>query len=876
MDIKIIDSFFAEGKRLWDVNPEMVISQQFYQLWEEAHQPKPFVVKRRTIRIAGQKFKLVSDDKGKVGYYVWDSEEMSPVFIVESTECREKFILGFCDGEANIIEADPEFSESCELEHGNRLEIIYDVIFNYLKRYPGKDIFRISKCEYLDILEDISSAYDAVEIRVMQRLSMLFIKKLMTQASADVALDEVSKQLSLPIGGSYAGGSALGQKRQQQNLTYSIPMRSRWEIQNELDFLHLANKLNAQNELTFRLSLSGATVMQDGDEGLIIKVMVGGGIPIHEGDVLNICTGSTTPVGRLSVDLLDNSIIYGAITWLAGYQQPNSFANFYAQPQYSSSHFIARAMNGLRRIFSKKDEPLAKGFKQLVGLSPTSLQINNQDTPPPHLDASQCRAWGCAILAENPVVLIQGPPGTGKTSVLEQVIRTLCQRKQRILITAPSNTAVDNICRRIQDLPLLRLGNRQSSIDPDIAKKFWNGIPENVKTFFNKSQQDGCTIYAGTHIGISRSKLVYEDYTCNGAFDVIIFDEAGMANVSEFLICAEFGNRSILFGDQKQLPPFPLPSVVIERLKEEYGVMSSRLDALIHKSALEWLSEQRKYPIIQMQISYRCQNPRLLRFASLIFYDALVKASEKAEYYQLSYQQRQQKYPAKTLKLITTSNLPDNIRNEQLIYQGQKPGIQNNLEAKIAIDILFLALKQYPMHEITIIAPYRKHIKLIRKLLDYEEVFPKIESYQIEKQDWEAFLHNRIATVDSFQGGESDVVIICYVRSNQNQGIGFVDDHNRINVAHTRCRKEMTVIADMQCLKREAKSDVFKRMERAFKRDGIIIEAKIKSSTPTPSTAPKDNIAEPLKKLQDKVKNAKDKKDKDNKENKYQPKLFDL
>jgi hypothetical protein len=51
-----------------------------------------------------------------------------------------------------------------------------------------------------------------------------------------------------------------------------------------------------------------------------------------------------------------------------------------------------------------------------------------------------------------------------------------------------------------------------------------------------------------------------------------------------------------------------------------------------------------------------------------------------------------------------------------------------------------------------------------------------------------------------------------------------VDNPNRINVAHTRCRRAITIIGDLECLKDQAKTDVFTRMERAFSRDGEIID----------------------------------------------------
>ena len=92
----------------------------------------------------------------------------------------------------------------------------------------------------------------------------------------------------------------------------------------------------------------------------------------------------------------------------------------------------------------------------------------------------------------------------------------------------------------------------------------------------------------------------------------------------------------------------------------------------------------------------------------------------------------------------------------------------------------------------------------------------------LTSRQWEEFLDSRIATVDSFQGSESDAVIISYVRSNENHVIGFSDNPNRINVAHTRCRKELYIVGDLECLKRGAGSGIFDQMERAFRRDGRI------------------------------------------------------
>ena len=79
-------------------------------------------------------------------------------------------------------------------------------------------------------------------------------------------------------------------------------------------------------------------------------------------------------------------------------------------------------------------------------------------------------------MADPQLALIQGPPGTGKTSTIAGLILQIVHRWNaacsaagnrggaiRILVTAPSNAAVDEIARRLmrQGLRMIRIGREK-------------------------------------------------------------------------------------------------------------------------------------------------------------------------------------------------------------------------------------------------------------------------------------------------------------------------------------------------------------------------------------------------------------------------------
>jgi len=58
-----------------------------------------------------------------------------------------------------------------------------------------------------------------------------------------------------------------------------------------------------------------------------------------------------------------------------------------------------------------------------------------------------------------------------------------------------------------------------------------------------------------------------------------------------------------------------------------------------------------------------------------------------------------------------------------------------------------------------------------------------------------------VKSIDSWQGRETEVMIMSAVRSNTKGNVGFIDNERRINVALTRAKHGMIIIGNSNTLK---------------------------------------------------------------------------
>ena len=91
--------------------------------------------------------------------------------------------------------------------------------------------------------------------------------------------------------------------------------------------------------------------------------------------------------------------------------------------------------------------------------------------------------------------------------------------------------------------------------------------------------------------------------------------------------------------------------------------------------------------------------------------------------------------------------------------------------------------------QIGVITPYEGQRSYIVNYMQYNGSLKKDLYKEIE-----------VASVDAFQGREKDYIILSCDRSNEHQGIGFLNDPRRLNVALTRAKYGVVILGNPKVL----------------------------------------------------------------------------
>ncbi|CAH2065611.1 unnamed protein product [Thlaspi arvense] len=307
-------------------------------------------------------------------------------------------------------------------------------------------------------------------------------------------------------------------------------------------------------------------------------------------------------------------------------------------------------------------------------------------------------------------------------------------------------------------LTVNREGSRQSVTVEDRYLKLLRLIPE-IFTLPNVADR-----HLIKELCFGHACLLFSTASCSARLytgtpiQLVVIDEAAQLKECETAIPLLLPGiqHSILIGDEKQLP-----AMVDSQIALEAGFGRSlfeRLSILEHKKYL-------------LNIQYR-MHPSISIFTNKEFYGMMIKDAPTVR--QRNY--TKQYLPGKIYEPYSFINIA--YGDEQC---GEGRSLKNNVEVAVVLDIIanLLQVSERTKTRINVgvISPYKAQVFAIQE---------KIQ--ETCSGDAGGLFSLKVRSVDGFQGGEEDIIIVSTVRSNGIGRVGFLADRRRTNVLLTRAR----------------------------------------------------------------------------------------
>jgi superfamily I DNA and/or RNA helicase len=299
-----------------------------------------------------------------------------------------------------------------------------------------------------------------------------------------------------------------------------------------------------------------------------------------------------------------------------------------------------------------------------------------------------------------------------------------------------------------------------------------------------------------------------------------IVDEAGQIGLPDLLVPLVRARRAMLVGDHQQLPPFVASEVQtwLDSLSPQDQLalnLDDEMDAeqvteLLTRSAFELLFTRRPDSEHVVRFIEQRRMPAMIAdFVSEHFYDRSLRTAGRENGSTPPHRDPLFQVP---MVFIDTSDLPLTQRRDKTpraLRGDQDPegwgqsGYYNELEARLIADLV--DVYQQANSDWVVIAPYQAQVRHILDLLKKRIVTDEFK------------LEERVATVDAFQGGERDVVLYGFTRSNPRGSIGFLKELRRLNVAITRAKQQLVLVGDLSTLT-QANDDAFRHLASELER----------------------------------------------------------
>lgn len=373
-----------------------------------------------------------------------------------------------------------------------------------------------------------------------------------------------------------------------------------------------------------------------------------------------------------------------------------------------------------------------------------------------------------------------------------EVIASSRKYHVRVLVCAPSNSALDEIVLRLlktgvhdenvrsYNPKIVRIGLKAhhsvQSVCMDNLVKQKQGESASDKQKHRTAGGDIDSIRAAI---LEESVIVFSTLSFSGSalfsklnhgFDVVIIDEAAQAVEPATLVPLVNGCKQVfLVGD-----PVQLPATVISPTAGKFGYGTSLFERF----------QRAGYPVNMLKMQYR-MHPEIRSFPSSEFYAEALQDADDLE--------RRTTRDWHQYHCFGPFCFFDVHEGKESQPSGSGSWV-NVDEVEFVLLLYHKLVTMYPelrsSSQFAIISPYRHQVKLFQDR--FRDAFG---------QESKKFVD--IQTVDGFQGREKDVAIFSCVRSNDDRRIGFVSDARRMNVGITRAKSAVLVVGSASTLRND-------------------------------------------------------------------------
>ena len=453
------------------------------------------------------------------------------------------------------------------------------------------------------------------------------------------------------------------------------------------------------------------------------------------------------------------------------------------------------------------------------------------------------------------MLFIWGPPGTGKTDTLGFIIANYLKQGKKVLFASNTNRAVDvgmlsalramdQIQASIKPETVTRFGeaalnsdelesltfdvqlektvqarkleagewvdllNRRKAALQSVEKRLRKGkqptsnqelelklIEQKVKdaggleALEEKLEElndisDRAELWKKQFVATTLAKVCTSDLFHDLEFDAVVVDEGSMANLPYLMVLASHVKwHMVVVGDPMQLPPIALTSDKKSREFLERDIFTTVSGAAKTDELFSWHDKNPEFTAF-FDTQYRLE-ASLADIISSVFYEGRLKTDKVSE-------RSLNDAPGRAFHLVNTAKYGPYLE-QKTGERGFKPinMVHQEVVERLAKNMQGRGIF---MEQVGIIVPFRSVV------------------YDLRNRLYDAGIRNvEVGTIHTFQGREKDYIIFDTVMSGEQQrgamrhySVRPLDEQKNgmsvprlLNVAFSRSRKELVVIADM-------------------------------------------------------------------------------